>query len=83
MTVVGGAAGIHLTYTREGRPTGEGYIELSGEEDVEKALKKHNEHLGPRYIEGLCNSYWLSLSSANDVLSVSRPMNPYDSTPFW
>ena len=46
-----------MTYTREGRPTGEGYLELGCEEDVEKALTKHNEHLGPRYIEGMCNSY--------------------------
>lgn len=42
-----------MTYTREGRPTGEGYLELANEEDVEKALTKHNEHLGPRYIEGI------------------------------
>lgn len=51
--IVGGAAGIHMTYTREGRPTGEGYLELGCEEDVERALTKHNEHLGPRYIEGM------------------------------
>jgi heterogeneous nuclear ribonucleoprotein F/H len=51
--IVGGAAGIHMTYTREGRPTGEGYLELGSEEDVERALTKHNEHLGPRYIEGI------------------------------
>lgn len=52
VSIVGGASGIHMTYTREGRPTGECYIELASDEDVEKALKKHNEHLGPRYIEG-------------------------------
>lgn len=51
VNIVGGTSGIHLTFTREGRPTGEGYIELSNEQDVENALKKHNEHLGPRYIE--------------------------------
>lgn len=50
-TIVGGSAGIHMTYTREGRSTGEAYVEMSCEEDIEKALKKHNEHLGPRYIE--------------------------------
>jgi len=49
--IVGGLNGIHMTYTREGRLTGEGYLELQDEEDVEKALKKHNEHLGTRYIE--------------------------------
>ena len=41
-----------MTYTREGRLTGEGYLELESEEDIERALKKHNEHLGARYIEG-------------------------------
>lgn len=51
--IKGGAEGIHMTYTREGRPTGEGYLELEGQEDVEAALKKHNQHLGPRYIEGM------------------------------
>lgn len=55
--IVGGAAGIHMTYTREGRPTGEGYLELGCEEDVERALTKHNEHLGPRYIEGMFYLY--------------------------
>ena len=50
--IVGGLAGIHMTYTREGRPTGEGYLEVEAEEDLERALKKHNAHLGPRYIEG-------------------------------
>ncbi len=49
---MGGADGIHMTYTREGRATGEGYLELTSAEDVERALKKHNQHLGPRYIEG-------------------------------
>ena len=50
--IVDGLNGIHMTYTREGRLTGEGYLELTCEEDVERALKKHNEHLGARYIEG-------------------------------
>lgn len=54
--IVGGVNGIHMTYTREGRLTGEGYLELKSEEDVEMALKKHNEHLGARYIEG---NIWL------------------------
>jgi len=49
--IVDGLNGIHMTYTREGRLTGEGYLELTCEEDVERALKKHNEHLGARYIE--------------------------------
>lgn len=58
--ILGGADGIHMTYTREGRATGEGYLELTSAEDVERALKKHNQHLGPRYIEGV--HYFLFLT---------------------
>ncbi len=50
--IVGGLLGVHLTHTKEGRLTGEGYLELSSEEDVQRALTKHKETLGPRYIEG-------------------------------
>eukprot|EP00096_Caligus_rogercresseyi_P008228 TRINITY_DN2671_c0_g6_i1.p1 TRINITY_DN2671_c0_g6~~TRINITY_DN2671_c0_g6_i1.p1 ORF type:complete len:467 (+),score=132.32 TRINITY_DN2671_c0_g6_i1:76-1476(+) len=46
-----GNDGIHLTMTRNGRPSGEAYIELASEEDVEKALKKHRQTMGKRYIE--------------------------------
>ena len=60
-----------MTYTREGRATGEGYVEMSCAEDVEKALKKHNEHLGPRYIEGnfqyLLESVKLLFSHSSDA----------------
>ena len=48
LNIVGGAAGILLTYTREGRPTGEGYLILGTEYDVEMALEKHEEIMGPR-----------------------------------
>ena len=80
--IVGGAAGIHMTYTREGRPTGEGYLELGSEEDVERALTKHNEHLGPRYIEGIppfINWGWVNwVFKWWHKISVSRPMITYD-----
>ncbi len=83
--IVGGAAGIHMTYTREGRPTGEGYLELGCEEDVEKALTKHNEHLGPRYIEGMrllaIWDLWLFFKWWHKI-SVSRPMIIYDINSF-
>jgi heterogeneous nuclear ribonucleoprotein F/H len=41
-----------LTLTREGRPSGEAYIELETEEDMNKALEKDKAHMGKRYIEG-------------------------------
>uniref|UniRef100_A0A1B6D4H1 RRM domain-containing protein n=1 Tax=Clastoptera arizonana TaxID=38151 RepID=A0A1B6D4H1_9HEMI len=46
-----GKAGVQMTMSREGRPSGEAYVEMETEEDVEQALKKDREHMGHRYIE--------------------------------
>ncbi|KAL0979945.1 hypothetical protein UPYG_G00191900 [Umbra pygmaea] len=46
-----GVKGVHLTVNRDGRPNGQAFIELENEEDVSKALEKHRQYLGPRYIE--------------------------------
>ncbi|KAJ8380503.1 hypothetical protein SKAU_G00012810 [Synaphobranchus kaupii] len=46
-----GVNGIHLTLNRQGKPNGEGFIELEQEEDVLKALEKHRQYLGSRYVE--------------------------------
>ena len=43
---------MHLTTTREGRPSGEAYIEVATEEDLDEALKKDRESMGKRYVEG-------------------------------
>jgi len=43
---------IHFTFTRDGRPSGEAYIELATEGDVAVALSKNQQHMGKRYIEG-------------------------------
>ena len=48
----GGQEGIHMTMTREGRPSGEAYIEMESDEDCEKAVKKDRQHMGKRYVEG-------------------------------
>lgn len=47
-----GPDGVHMTLSREGRPSGEAYIELVEQDDIAKAEKKHNQHMGRRYIEG-------------------------------
>jgi len=44
---------VHFTYTRDGRPSGEAYIELESEQDVQGALSKNQQHMGKRYIEGI------------------------------
>ena len=41
-----------MTMTREGRPSGEAYIEMETDDDVEKAVKKDRQHMGKRYVEG-------------------------------
>ena len=51
--IIGGKEGIHFTFVRDGRPSGEAYIELATEEDTEKALAKNKQHMGKRYIEGM------------------------------
>lgn len=50
--IKGGHVGIHLTMSREGRPSGEAFVELATPEDLEKAMRKDREHIGHRYIEG-------------------------------
>jgi heterogeneous nuclear ribonucleoprotein F/H len=47
-----GKLGIHMTMSREGRPSGEAYVEMETDEDIEKACKKDRDHMGHRYIEG-------------------------------
>lgn len=46
-----GVNGIHLTLNSQGSPSGQAFIELEHEEDVRKALEKHRQYLGPRYVE--------------------------------
>ncbi|XP_072051255.1 heterogeneous nuclear ribonucleoprotein F-like isoform X2 [Amphiura filiformis] len=43
--------GIKFTYTIEGRPSGECFVELETGADLEEAMKKHNQHMGHRYVE--------------------------------
>lgn len=46
-----GERGIHLSVDQLGRASGQAFIEMEHEEDVSKALEKHRQYLGPRYIE--------------------------------
>lgn len=48
-----GKLGIQMTLSREGRPSGEAYVEMMSEDDVEKACKRDRDHMGHRYIEGM------------------------------
>ncbi|XP_076021257.1 G-rich sequence factor 1 [Genypterus blacodes] len=46
-----GANGIHINVDSLGRSTGLAFIELEHEEDVSKALEKHRQYIGSRYVQ--------------------------------
>ncbi|KAG3275265.1 HNRNPF-like [Ictidomys tridecemlineatus] len=50
-TIHDGVAGVHFIYTRDGRQSGEAFVELESEDDVKMALKKDRESMGHWYIE--------------------------------
>lgn len=44
--------GIYLTMNSEGRPSGQAFVEVETDEDLEAARSKHQAKIGQRYIEG-------------------------------
>lgn len=44
--------GVCFTYSKEGRPSGEAFIELKTADDFKNALSKDRKYMGHRYIEG-------------------------------
>ncbi|ETE69507.1 Heterogeneous nuclear ribonucleoprotein H2, partial [Ophiophagus hannah] len=49
--ILNGHSGIHFIYTRQGRPSGEAFVELETEQDLKFALKKDRKAMGQRYVE--------------------------------
>ncbi|KAG7273462.1 hypothetical protein CRUP_032710 [Coryphaenoides rupestris] len=49
--VANGGSSVHFTFTREGRPSGEAFVEMESDEDLKIAVKKDRETLGHRYVE--------------------------------
>ncbi len=43
-----GVNGIFMTLSREGRPSGEAYVDMESEEDFNLALEKNRNHMGVR-----------------------------------
>lgn len=50
--IIGKVNGVCFTYSKEGRPSGEAFIELKTSEDFKNALSKDRKYMGHRYIEG-------------------------------
>jgi len=58
VNVTNGSAGIHLVTSRvDGKNTGEAYVEVASQEDVEEARKLNKASMGHRYIEGWFGSH--------------------------
>lgn len=55
INITNGNEGVHLLTTTEGRQSGEAFVEVDTEEDVENALKRDNALMGQRYIESKQN----------------------------
>lgn len=62
-----GVMKVHLTLSKEGRPSGEAFVELETEEDLKRAEDKDKEHMGSRYIEG---SYLLEIYEFNLIFII-------------
>jgi len=65
---------IHLIKDDLGRPSGEGFVELSSEVDSIAAMTKHRHHMGRRYIE-LFRSSKVELIRALGLTSGWQPDN--------
>lgn len=53
VTIKGGKRGISFPQGPNGRSNGEAFVEIEKEDEVEKAMAHHKEHMGRRYIEGI------------------------------
>ncbi len=53
--------------TREGRPSGEAYVEMATDDDVERALKKDRQNMGKRYVEGKTFTFFRSQVICLDI----------------
>jgi len=69
-----GVNGIFMTLSREGRPSGEAYVDMESEEDFNLALEKNRNHMGVRYIEVFPSKRsemeWISRKQGNDINDV-------------
>ncbi|KAM7112291.1 LOW QUALITY PROTEIN: G-rich sequence factor 1 [Ciconia maguari] len=84
-----GENGIHFLLNRDGRRRGDALIELESKADVQRALEKHPEVYGPRYVkvfevhdsdvEGLLRSLRDESQAMNDGVVLLRGL-PFSST---
>lgn len=66
-SVEGEEEGVHIMHGPDGRSSGEAYVVLSSQDDVNLAMTKNKNHIGKRYIDG---NYLLQFSSSVDLLFI-------------
>lgn len=78
--IVGKVNGVCFTYSKEGRPSGEAFIELKTAEDFKNALAKDRKYMGHRYIEGKASPPQISYLRNQMELKIDiRPFYFYSS----
>ncbi len=65
---------IHIQFTADNRPSGEAFVDLTSEEQVQLALAKHRVMMGPRYVE-------VFRTSRRDVSAPQQTAAPVSSVP--
>jgi len=70
--IIGGASGIFFTLNQRGLPTGEAFIEMETQSDIDSALRHNKERMGSRYIE----VFESRLSVMEKVRSAQRGVRP-------
>ncbi|KAF5270437.1 hypothetical protein FQR65_LT05625 [Abscondita terminalis] len=73
-SIFGGKSGVHMTTSREGRPSGEAFVEFESLEDVRRAVQKDRDHMGNRYIE----VFKVNRAEMDWVIKRCAPMNGSD-----
>ena len=49
--IVGGPNGIYFPLNERGLPTGEAFVEMETVRDIDKALERHKDTIGERWVE--------------------------------
>ena len=66
--IVGGPNGIYFPLNEKGLPTGEAYVEMETANDIEKALERHKDYIGERWVDGTEKELWDGLIFCSGML---------------
>ena len=67
--------GILLPLAKDGRSSGQAYVQFTNDEDAKKALEKNRQHMGHRYVEVFESSMEDAFKNQNGVDEPPPPRN--------